>query len=1188
MMTMPVRSFTARRNPFFITSAIVALTGGIAFAAAEADLLVAYDQTHAGAVGGGDNAQVLAANAIAGSNVIQERCGTGARVRIVGYHQAAQYSYQRTSNSGFVGWMANYDSRLVDVSNEGDARGADLVTFICDSTADGAAAVAQQPGRFSSFDSSQFWSTVVAHELAGHNYGCDHRDGREDPKTVMLHNYCGGGAQGYYSNPNIWLNGTQLRGEGSCLGDTVNGGDNTAVINGSAQGTSDRKARVVVAPSLANVVHRWSFNQAAGNAPTGTAVVDSISGATAATVLGNGATFTGSAVRLPGGASGSGAAYLKLPAGVVSGYTNVTLEIWATPLSAPNWSRLMDFNNGSSNYITLTSAIGSDLTAQRFESKVAGATVTLDSDLPTTVGVIHHYAITYTSTGATSGRWTWYRDGDEIALLNVAYALSAFPDVNNWLGRSAYGGDAFANCDYSEVRISDVAMSRDQILANYALGPNRQSANTNLTADDPLGQSSFNATGRWSDGLAPAAGKSYETYNFRLRTPADGTSRTFAGQSLNLTGGSLTWKGTASNTITVADLTLRGDCELLHSGTGTWTLAGNLAAGSDRARVRATGGPINLNANLSGDSALNFVDNTVTLGGSNAGFSGKIAVGDGGWGSIAINSEARLGPNPSSLVTDQLTLNRGALETSGTMALDDPNRGILFDVNGGTFNVSSGTLTLSCPLFSRDFGSSVVSGGLTKDGPGLLILDSPNSAFDGTLYVGTGSSTSNDGTVRVANAQVLANVHSPIYITATNSSVATLQLDGATEIIGLPRVELSARSNATPGIQSLAGTNNIAGLTLMAGGTNHIVQCDSGLLNFTGSIYSGVTGNRTVTFQGNGDIATLNTISELAADTVNVLKLGNGMLTLGGACSHDGTTTLNGGTLRLNGSLTTTGTMSTATGTTFSGTGSSNAATTINGNHAPGNPVGTQTFTGQLTYNATARLKWNLIENSTTAGKFSKVAGVAVTVISGATLDPVFNATGSTVNFSASYWTQSRSWTLLTGSAITGTFNLGTIGLDSGNRNPSNYGSFALQQSATAVTLTFTPYAPKEVWQRVSFDTNWNNAAVAGDTADPDGDGVTNQMERAFGGNPNVADPAVLPDLDESAPLISMIYRKANAATDLMFVVQESQDLSSASWTTAAGSATVLSDDGTVQRIRFTAPAGTAAKKFLRVRVTAP
>ena len=145
-----------RAAKFALAAAVVCFAGRSAYAAAEADLLVAYDQSYTASAGGHDNVQVLAANAVAGSNAINERCGTGARVRIVGYREAAQYLYQTTSKGGFVNWMAGYDSRMTDVVDAGNARGADLVTFLCVTTSDGAAAVAQQPGRYSCFDPGQF------------------------------------------------------------------------------------------------------------------------------------------------------------------------------------------------------------------------------------------------------------------------------------------------------------------------------------------------------------------------------------------------------------------------------------------------------------------------------------------------------------------------------------------------------------------------------------------------------------------------------------------------------------------------------------------------------------------------------------------------------------------------------------------------------------------------------------------------------------------------------------------------------------------------------------------------------------------------------------------------------------------------------------------------------------------------
>ncbi len=623
-------------------AAITFHVGNIAFAGAEADLLIAYDQTYSSSVGGEDNAQVITAGAIAGCNDINDRSGTGARVRICGYHQAAQNLYQTTSKGGFVNWMRDYDSHMTDVVDAGNARGADLVTWLCVSTADGAAAVAQQPGRYSAFDPGQFWSAVVAHELGGHNYDCDHQGGKGDtanPKTVLMHNYCAGGGSTppyLYSNPNIWLNGARLQGIGSCLGAAVDGGDNAYHISTTCQGVADSYARVVVGPNLGNVVLRWCFTNAAASAPASTTNFDLVSGAPAI-VRGIGATYTGKALRIPGGTTGNTAAnsisaYIDLPNGIISARTNLTIEIWATPLSAPNWARILDFGrtteagNGaagewtgspgsaapggtsSSDDIMLSAAINTDINSQRFEAKLNGTATTLDAGLATTAGVQHHYVLTFAdgagSFGSGGGRWQWFRDGDAVAYLDVNYHLASIEDVNNWLGRSLWSGDNMANNDYAEVRISSVAMSRDEVFANYTLGPNRVASTVTLTASDPIGSASFAASGNWSDGLAPSAGKTYETYRFRLRTPADGTSRTFAGQALAITGGGITWKGTSSSSTTINNLTLNGDCEFIQAGSGTWTLAGVLTVKSDEAMMRAANGPITLSASLIGNGNL--------------------------------------------------------------------------------------------------------------------------------------------------------------------------------------------------------------------------------------------------------------------------------------------------------------------------------------------------------------------------------------------------------------------------------------------------------------------------------------------------------------------------------------------------------------------------------------------------------
>ena len=993
-----------------------------AFAAAEADLLVAYDQTHASAVGGQDNANVLAANAVAASNAINERSGTGARVRIVGYHQAAQYSYQRTSKGGFVGWMANYDSRLSDVVDAGNARGADLVTFICVSTADGAAAVAQQPGRYSAFDPGSFWAAIVAHELGGHNYGCDHRGGRENPKTVMMHNYCGGGAAPPYifSNPNIWMNNTRLLGEGSCLGEAVSGGDNAYLISTTAQDVADRYARVVTAPNLGNVVRRWSFNQPAGGAPAGTTVTDAVSGTVLATVQGNGAAFTGEGLRLPGGAAGSGAAYLQLPSGVLSGHTNATIEFWAKAISAQNWSRLMDFNNGTANYIMLTSSIGGDLNAQRFESANGGAYVGLDSGLPTAAGVLHHYAATYASTGAGSGRWTWYRDGDEIAYLDVAYPLSSLQDVNAWLGRSAYGADNLANCEYAEVRISNVAMTRDQVAANARLGPNKTAASANLTGDDPIGQASFAAAGQWSDGLAPGAGKSYETYGFRLRTPADGASRTFAGQSLKLSGGSLTWKGTSGSTTTVSDLTLAGsDGELLNAGSGTWTLAGNLKVEAPETMVRAANGQIQITANLSGGGSLLCTNNTVTLSGSNGSFTGKTIVGDGRFSGLAINSEARLGSNPASFAADQFTLNRGILYTTASFAIDDSNRGIRIGESAGVFNVAPGTtLTLAVPLSSPTSGSGLVTtpqfpnpiyGMLIKENTGTLALTHPNNSHVGEIVI-------NGGSLVVQGGGRLNNGDTPMPIvingTLNFNTTADQTLGGALSGTGG-----FLKNNS--GTLSLYGSNSFSGTVAVNGGTLY-ARAANAATNRNFSHVSGITVNNGATLRASPNAlfgwdgsqeqpVTVNAGGSLVADGGATGDVGVGTVTLAGGTMASLAPSTTWGSWRFDEAtdklLVTADSTVSATNVKFGNANASievNAARTLNFTGTITNATsggtsylrktgaGTLVLAGNNTYTgATAITAGTLRLNGSLA------AGSAVTVSGGATLTGAGTANGS-------------------------------------------------------------------------------------------------------------------------------------------------------------------------------------------------
>ena len=261
----------------------------------------------------------------------------------------------------------------------------------------------------------------------------------------------------------------------------------------------------------AGLTNRWSFNQAAGAAADGTTLTDSVSGAVA-TVQGNFSEFSGSALIIQGPngtdttignrSANSISGYVDLPNGIISSKTNLSVEIWATPLSLRTFERVFDFGritgNGSgggaageiidvpgtqpgtssaSDNLMLSFARGDDLGLQRMEALVnGGSKTTVDTTLATTAGTEYHYVMTFEdgvgTYGSSGGRMTWYRNGAQIGTGDVAFHLSAIEDVNNWLGRSMWTADRMTHAAYDEVRIYNHVLSAAEISANLAAGPN--------------------------------------------------------------------------------------------------------------------------------------------------------------------------------------------------------------------------------------------------------------------------------------------------------------------------------------------------------------------------------------------------------------------------------------------------------------------------------------------------------------------------------------------------------------------------------------------------------------------------------------------------------------------------------------------------------------------------------------------
>ncbi len=257
-------------------------------------------------------------------------------------------------------------------------------------------------------------------------------------------------------------------------------------------------------PADAELVHRWSFNDAAGAALAGTPMTDSISGGVA-TLFGNNSTFTGTGLTITGATNGNQnasniAGYVDLPNRIFSTKDNLTIEVWAAPLSSKANARIFDFGRASipgsgggepGEIIDTASAPGANvapsdavyvnfclttINTQRMKAWHNGAVMTeMDTAIPTNAGEFYHYVFTFEdgvgNFGAEGGRMTWYRNGTPAATADVNFRLSSIDDVNNWLGRSNFSNDLMAHATYDEFRIYDHVLSPSEIAANLVAGP---------------------------------------------------------------------------------------------------------------------------------------------------------------------------------------------------------------------------------------------------------------------------------------------------------------------------------------------------------------------------------------------------------------------------------------------------------------------------------------------------------------------------------------------------------------------------------------------------------------------------------------------------------------------------------------------------------------------------------------------
>jgi fibronectin-binding autotransporter adhesin len=313
------------------------------------------------------------------------------------------------------------------------------------------------------------------------------------------------------------------------------------------------------------------------------------------------------------------------------------------------------------------------------------------------------------------------------------------------------------------------------------------------------------------------------------------------------------------------------------------------------------------------------------------------------------------------------------------------------------------------------------------------------SAFAGTINITTDA---DGGLFRIANPNGLPNA--TLSLTSKSTALSFLNYSHSLPIGCLSGVAGSFLSGSTP------DNNNPP--------ANTIVTWQIGGKNID-SVFAGVIQN------GNGTSKTA------------IQKTGTASLTLAGANSYTGITTVTSGKLVVTGSLANTPTTIAATGT-LGGTGSIAGAVTCNGALAPGSSVGTLTLTNGLTLAPSSVLNFEL---GTTSDRVDVTGNLTI---------------AGTLHIVPANGFAAGNYTLI---SYTGVLT-DDDGLQIGNI-PTGYEATINTATPGQVRLIVTQNLTSfEKWQIANFGSTTNPDAAS--TADPDGDGTLNNTEFRLGLDP--------------------------------------------------------------------------------------
>jgi hypothetical protein len=214
-----------------------------------------------------------------------------------------------------------------------------------------------------------------------------------------------------------------------------------------------------------SIIHRYTFDG------SGAAITDSIG--TAHGTCKN-CTVAGGLVDLAAGKTGD---YVELPAGLISGLTEVTFEVWVDWESSEARQHIIDFgdNNGSSgtSFFMLEPKSGDGFLAAYMNFTPSAADATNDwgaiHNAALSASGVQHLAVTFNGT-----KLELFLNGvsQDTFTKTQAESLSHIVDKHNWLGRSQFSANPELDGKLYEFRIYSKALSESEVMASKMAGQN--------------------------------------------------------------------------------------------------------------------------------------------------------------------------------------------------------------------------------------------------------------------------------------------------------------------------------------------------------------------------------------------------------------------------------------------------------------------------------------------------------------------------------------------------------------------------------------------------------------------------------------------------------------------------------------------------------------------------------------------